>query len=358
MIPRNLYIRKQTFFALLAVPVCLILAAINLFRDPSWSYDVIAYQVSYENIINAQLVTLKDFVQLSFEPAFVLASVVSGYFTQSVNVVLFALSLVSLLIKLVFIPARYVKNNFVLLLVYVFTYYILLEITQNRVAIASAVILLGYHFLVTGRRALFVITVFFATCFHYSAVLALFALLFDNQNDRCLIGRQFILLLILLLLSMAFHSPIVFSIIEQIDPKKASYLFSAGTDKGSGFIRTSFVFLYQALILLVCRPSLMKLATPSVARFHRLLFHLYFASLSIYLAFHSFGVVAVRLSEVFRNLEPFLLVVTLSSCLGLRRQILIVVILVSVFVNLHKNNHIIYPLNVAFRSVGLTDKSF
>lgn len=355
MMNANLKIRKTTLLVLLGLPICFFLAAFNLIRTPAWSFDVIEYQIAYELINGLDSRSITDFIQLSFEPAFVFSSIATGYFTKSVNVVLFLFALASLIIKLVYIPSLYVKKNIILIATYTLTYYFLLELTQNRVAIASAIILLGYHFLVTNRRVWFVVTVIFASCFHYTAVIALLALLFDSQNGGRPIKRHLILFFMLFLLFLALKLPFAFSMIELLDPKKASYLSSADTELGTGPIRIAFVILYQALILIACRPSLLKLATPSVARFHELLFHLYVASISIYLTLHSFGVVAVRLAEVFRNLEPFLLVVTLSNCQKSKRPLLAFVIFVAVFVNLQKNSHFIYPLNWYLQAIGLVD---
>lgn len=354
----NFKINKQKFFVYIALPICCFLAFINLYRTPAWSYDVIEYQIVYERIINTNIRSLADFFILSFEPAFVLSSIISGYFTKNVNLILFMFSLASLVIKLVYIPALYVRKSFVLIATYVLTYYILLELTQNRVAIASAFILLGYHFLVTDRRVSFVIAVLFASSFHYSAVFAFIALLFDNQIDKYLIKRHMIVLILLYLLSIALTSSLLFTIIELFDAKKASYLNSADTDLGSGPLRIAFIVLYQTLILLVCRPSIVKRATPAVVKFHRLLFHMYAVSISFYLALNSLGVVAVRLAEVFRNVEPFLLVVTLSSCLNIKKPLLVFVIFISIFVNLQKNNYVIYPINMVFKAIGLTERNF
>jgi hypothetical protein len=143
--------------------------------------------------------------------------------------------------------------------------------------------------------------------------------------------------------ALAFKSSAVYELIQLIDAKKASYLSGADADQGSGLIRIGVVVLYQALILAVTRPALLKTPDAGVARFHELLFNLYVVSLSIYLTLNSFGVMGVRLAEVFRNVEPFLLAITLSHCSAKKKPILWAVIFVSIAVNLQKNNSAIFP---------------
>ena len=340
MISARLQIRKKTLVALLGLFICLCLAAFNLIRTPTWSTDIFEYQISYELINETKFRDLADFIQLSFEPAFIFTSIATGYFTKSVNFVLFLFALVSLVIKLVYIPSFYVKNKMVFILAYILTYYFLLELTQNRIAIATSILLLGYHFLATKRRMLFVGAVIFASLFHYTAVIALLALLFDGRNGRHTIRRHAVLLFILIISYLALKSSTIFSVIESLDPKKASYIYSTDNDLGSGLVRITSVLIYQVLILLSCRPSLIKLAPPMVAAFHNIIFNLYAASISIYFALNSFGVVAVRLAEVFRNLEPLLLIITLSYCCKEKKLLLVVVILISIFVNLQKNSNL------------------
>jgi hypothetical protein len=68
---------------------------------------------------------------------------------------------------------------------------------------------------------------------------------------------------------------------------------------------------------------------------------------------NSFGVVAVRLAEIFRCVEPFLLVTTLSVSKNPKRQIVYFLMIVSVFVNLYKNRGAVYPIDYFFQSIGL-----
>lgn len=336
----NLKITNKTLFLLLGFSIALFLASFNLIRSPVWSTDVLEYQISFDLINSIDYTSMADFIQLSLEPAFVFASIVTGYVTQSVNLVLFLFAFASLLIKLAYIPTLYVKNRIVLIVTYTLSYYFLLELTQNRIAIATAIILLGYHFLVNNRRGWFIAAVAVASCFHYTAIIALLALFFNSQLGSNLARRHLIFLVALFFMSQALKSPFVFSLIEMLDAKKSSYISDTDTDLGSGFIRVIFIVLYQLSILIVCRPSLLKPAPEPVARFHALLFHLYASSISIYVALHAFGVVAVRLAEVFRNLEPFLLVITLSNAKNVKKPLLAFVIFVAILVNLQKNSNL------------------
>lgn len=323
--------------------ICLILAAANLFRTPFWSADVIEYQAAYDVITSSNIDSLEDFIRLSFEPGFVILSIVTGYFTTSVNLVLFLFAIVSLYIKLIYIQSRYVRSGTLLIVLYAFTYYILLELTQSRIAIASAIIMIAYHFLIREMVGKFILAVIFATLFHYTALVALLALVFYKQDRDDLITRNLIVFGILLGASVAFRSSAIFDLILLFDAKKASYLTDADVDLGSSVFRMAIVFVYQGLILMVTFPNALRTTNEKILKFHALLFNLYLASISIYLTLHSFGVVAVRLAEVFRNVEPFLLAISFSYCSNKKKPILLAVIFLSICVNLQKNSLALFP---------------
>lgn len=352
-------ISKSTLLSLLVLPICVILSAFNLFRSPAWSYDVIEYQSTYELINNTSISGSLGFLKLSIEPAFVFLSLATIHVTERVNLILFLLALSSLLIKLVYIPKVYFKKPFILVVVYALTYYILLELTQSRVAIASGIILLGYHFLIIRKRKLFALSIIAATLFHYTAIISIIALFFSSDaDDESSIKRHLAILISLFVISTLLKTTVVFSIIEFIDAKKASYLSATDEDLGTGISRIIFVVLYQILILFLCRPAMLRSNEMPILRFHKLLFNLYAVSISIYLSLHSFGVIAIRLAEVFRNLEPFLLVLTLSNCRNNKKIVLALLIILSIFVNLQKNNYMVHPLNSIFKAVNLTEKTF
>lgn len=357
MIRKNLKI-SNNLFLFLTVLICFILAAVNFLRSPSWSLDVIEYQYAFDKINELNFNNFYEFLLISYEPAFVFSSVATGYFTENVNVILFAFAFVSLLIKLVLIPTYYIEKPIILIVTYTFTYYILLELTQSRVAIASGIIILGYHFLISKRIILFVAAVILASLFHYTAIIAITALLFRKESNSYFIKEHLQIFLIIFLISILFKTTYIFSLIEMVDAKKASYLSTVDEDLGTGYLRVVQVLLYQLLILFVCRPVIKISNDRSIYRFQMLLFNLYATSISLYIILHSFGVVAVRLAEIFRNLEPFLLVLALSNCSNNRKKIVTVVLLLSIFVNLQKNNHAIYPLNYIFNIMSMSDRSF
>lgn len=323
--------------------VCFILAGANLFRTPAWSADVIEYQNVYDLIIGGTVNSFTDFVQLSFEPGFIILALATGFVTSSVNLLLFFFGFTSLIIKLSYIQRRYVRKDVSLIILYSLTYFILLELTQSRIAIASAILLVGYHFLARQMPGKFLLMVVVATMFHYSALVGLLALIFYNQSGLDAVKRNLIVIAVLAFSAYALRSSAVFELIQIVDAKKASYLTSADTDQGSGIIRVGIVVLYQSLILAVTRPAVLRAAESSVMRFHALIFNLYVISISIYLTLNSFGVVAVRLAEVFRNVEPFLLAIALSHCSPKKKPILWGVFFIAICVNLQKNNSAIFP---------------
>lgn len=351
-----LIFKKQRIYVLIAI--CLLLASLNLIRNSAWSYDILEYQVEFERINRLEYFSLSNLIYLSMEPAFIVFSIATGYFSEDVNLLLFLLSLTSLLIKLVYIPGLYIKFPFAFLACYALTYFTLLELTQNRIAIASAFIILGYHFLIQDRKSIFISLVILASLFHYTAILALVAPIFLNKRNHRIVMWQIIVIVALFLLSLSLKSSFVFSLIELLDAKKSSYLAAGDEDLGSGFLRLIFVLSYQTLILFSCRPGLLKGGDGDAIVFHKLIFNLYVLSISIYITLQSYGVVAVRLAEVFRNLEPFLLFLTLSHCKKSSRIFVIVAVVFSICVNLQKNNHIIYPVNLVFKYMGLTTADF
>lgn len=345
--------RKSLLLTIVLLVFCLALAGLNFARSPEWSADFFEYQRDYDFIGHVQLHGFLDFFALSYEPAFVLASLLFSKVSDDVSLLLFSLALFSLLIKLVYFPRIYLGLPLTYAVVYALTYFILHELTSNRVAVATSLLLVSYHFLIAERRSLFFLFIGIASLFHYSAMIGVLAIVFAEDTSRIKnLCRHLFVASALYAFSIALKIDYFLDILAIVDAKKLSYVADLDGDAGSGFVRLTFVIAYQALIIFTCSLAGRDGASLASNRLHRVLLNLYILSISIYVILNGFGVVAVRLAEIFRNLEPLLLILTLSGCRASKKPFVWLVILVSILVNLHKNKGAIFPLKVFFESVG------
>lgn len=340
-------------------PLVLAASLLNLFRDRTWSYDIDEYQAIYDAIGVLDAFTFADYLGISIEPGFLLLSWLFGLFFAEVNFLLFALSAASLFIKLIYIPGRYFNFGvYIFWPFYFLTYFILLELTQTRMAVTSAVLLLSYHFLALRKFGTFIALVFFASAFHYSAIIALIATSFYLVTSRKVVFVHIALIASLVLVDVFLRLDYAGVLLGAIDPKKASYLAVSDFSETDS-VRIFLVLAYQLFIAWICRPNSTESDSEPAEKLHWLLFNLYILSIGIYVALNNYGVVAVRLAEVFRNLEPFLVFIAIFRNRSHGRRLLIMVaVIVSIAVNAHKNNRIVEPINSIFKDIGITKVDF
>ncbi len=150
-------------------------------QDVSVSKDYQNYQYVFNNIY--EIIGNGFYYLLAFEPGFIAIVVFLRKIFESnycvAIMVFYALSSLSLK---VFAIRRLSINPYLSLLFYFSYFFLLQEMTQIRIALASSFFLISLISLVKNKRITFIALVLLATCFHYSAIFYLLLLLFNTKN--------------------------------------------------------------------------------------------------------------------------------------------------------------------------------
>lgn len=165
--------------------VVLIIITLSLlagFRSPDVARDYGQYQFAFDNIY--------DFVQdpsgayfSVFEPGFVGVSLLFRLLlthNYGLGVMIF-FALVSLTLKFISIIKLSI-NPYLVILIYYSHYFILHEMTQIRIGLASAIFLFSLLYFLKKNFKAYVALILLATLFHYSAILYLLLIPFSSKH--------------------------------------------------------------------------------------------------------------------------------------------------------------------------------
>lgn len=161
--------------------IVILLALLAGFQDTSVSKDYMNYQYAFDNIYD--ITGDGFFYLLSFEPGFVVIVVFFRKlfeFNYGVAIMLFY-ALASLSIK-AFAIKRFSINPYLTLLFFFSYFFLMHEMTQIRIALASGIFLISLIPFLNGKRLTFVGLILLATCFHYSAIFYLLILFFNTKQ--------------------------------------------------------------------------------------------------------------------------------------------------------------------------------
>lgn len=109
-----------------------------------------------------------DFV----EESFIIIANISEFLFSDARGVFLIYALLAIPLKC-FVFTKLSTEYFLLLAVYLSNFFVLHDLTQIRVGVAMAFVFAGFYFVTLGRRYLFVFFILIATCFHYSAIIAI-----------------------------------------------------------------------------------------------------------------------------------------------------------------------------------------
>jgi hypothetical protein len=202
-------------YLLVAVIICLALLA--GLRDINVSRDYYNYQYIFDTVYE---ITDNHFVYLiSFEPGFIAIVIFFRKLFESnygVAIMLFY-ALASLGIK-VFTINRLSINPYLTLLFYFSYFFVLQEMTQIRIGLASGIFLISLFSFLRGKRAIFIGLILLATCFHYSAIFYLALLFFDTTR----FNRNLYVGILILSLILGFIKLPILNLLGNFDPATIS----------------------------------------------------------------------------------------------------------------------------------------
>lgn len=150
--------------------IVLFLALFAGFRAPDVARDYQLYMYAFDNI--GSYSSVGDNFWATYEPGFMMVVFVfkwifTSYYTLSL-MLFFAFAALTLKAKAILDISI---NPFAALLVYYSTYYLLHEMTQIRIGLASAIFLFSVPYFIQGKHLKFIVTLIVAGMFHYSAFL-------------------------------------------------------------------------------------------------------------------------------------------------------------------------------------------
>lgn len=157
-----------------------LLALLAGFQDINVSKDYFNYQYAFDTVY---YITNNPLFFLAYEPGFIAIVVFFRTLFHSnygVAIMLFY-ALTSLIIKF-FAIKRLSINPYLSILFYYSYFFLFHEMTQIRIALASAFFIISLFAFLKGKKMTFIALILFATLFHYSAFFYLLLLLFNTKN--------------------------------------------------------------------------------------------------------------------------------------------------------------------------------
>lgn len=197
--------------------IVVFLALMAGFQDTSVSKDYLNYQYAFNNIYE---ITENGFYYLlAFEPGFVAIVVFFRklFATNYGIAIIFFYAITSLTLK-IFVINRLSINPYLTILFYFSYFFLIHEMTQIRIALASAIFLISLISFLNDKRGTFLMLILLATCFHYSAIFYLLLLFFDTKTLK----RNLLAFIILLSLIFGVVKLPLLSILGSVDVSDVS----------------------------------------------------------------------------------------------------------------------------------------
>lgn len=283
--------------------VGLLLALLAGFRHPEVARDYEAYQMVFDSIFTMD----SPATLLIYEPGFY--AIVFGVRTLFENnygiaiMVLFAFATIA--IKLAGIN-KLAFNPYFVILFYFSHFFILHEMTQIRIGLASGIFLLSIPYYLRGNRLGFIGMILLATLFHYSAIFYLLILFF---NPRSFNYYFFIGVLILSVVFAYLRLPLA-GILTRFNIADVSSKLEVYVELGQkGYLEEIRVYNVQNLCNIFCCVYLLYLIPkPVLLSDSTLMLFLKCNTISIFLLsfFAGMPTVAFRFSELFAVVSIFL----------------------------------------------------
>ena len=162
---------KWTIYIFIGI-VLILMAALKVVGNDD---DSESYELAFLNYDD-------PFKSLSIEYSFLLLSSIVYKFTSDVHGIFFVYALIGITAKFIAFK-RMAKFLFLSLLVYISHYFILHDMIEIRVSVAAAFFMLAIKPLCDGEKRKAFVYICMAVFFHYSALILLFLLFFNNETD-------------------------------------------------------------------------------------------------------------------------------------------------------------------------------
>ncbi|MDK9356977.1 EpsG family protein [Lelliottia wanjuensis] len=283
---------KLQLFVLCAVSLLLFLIA--GFRPIGIDNDSLTYQ--------AEILAFHKGTSEIKEPIFLLFCYINDiFFNESVRSVFVMYALFAVFLK-TYAIAKYSTNILLSLLVYAGMFFILHDMTQIRVGLASAFFLLSLPDLIQGNKKKFLIKIFAACICHLSAIILLPLVLLSSKKINFTVLFFSPMLMLAIVLAIGDMNPILISLFrylpEPLSTKAISYIIGVqefgrfdAVNIFSKFTLSAFFFFTLYLFSLVRHN---KLNSDDI-----IYLKLFSIMLSVFYLFSSVPVLASRSFELF-----------------------------------------------------------
>jgi hypothetical protein len=286
--------KENTIINLLIFASLILIASLRL---PYSTKDTSNYIYAFNSISD-----FSTFIR--FEPTFVLITLVTKFMSFSWNFLFFVYASIAISIK--FISIKKISNfYFVSIFVYISNFYILHELTQIRVGIATAILLSSIKPLYDRKAINFLIHITIAVLFHYSAFV-FYILWFLNPfklNKYSLISILFFsYILVLNNITLTF-------LLKEVKISQFVKLFDFYSSKNLSrqtnvvnIFNAFFIIRFFLCIYLICNYEYLS----KINKYFILLIKIYVIGLTLFLLFSDFTIVSFRISELFLIVEIIL----------------------------------------------------
>ena len=232
-------VRHASYRNILFLFFIVILIVIAAFKPIGLDRDsAIYYQASLNTLFDIRWI----------EPTFSLISSINNYLFASSGVMFFMMyAVIALSLKyFAFINiSRYLYSS---LFLYATSYFLLLELTQIRAAVATGFFLLAISDIVNNRMKRYFIKILFAISFHYSALIYLFVYFINSKSLSKI--YWFLLPFLAILISGLISASLLLSITPDfLNAKISNYLSHSEKAPLFNLYRLILLFIYLFFVL-------------------------------------------------------------------------------------------------------------
>ncbi|MEO5891599.1 MAG: EpsG family protein [Ferruginibacter sp.] len=315
-------IRRDYMLAIIA----LLLALLAGFRGPEVGRDYIGYSYAFDLIY-------KDYNPLLlviYEPGFVaLLYFFRAIFTYNYGVmIMLAFAFGSVFLKTIAIRSLAI-NPYLVILFYFSHYFMLHEMTQIRIGLASAVFFVSISYYLKGNIKAYIGLILLATCFHYTAILYLGVLIFKRDS----FNRLWYSAIIFLSVVLSFFQVPLIGYLNNFSSNDYSAKFDTYIYAAEYMDKIKVLNMVTICNIICCLYLIVAVAPGGFSEDKKLAFFLKCNIFSIFFLSFFSGVpsMAFRLSEIFGILSMFSFAYLARYLPAKRFNIFITILLAFVF---------------------------
>jgi hypothetical protein len=309
--------------------VILLLALLAGLRGINVSKDYYSYSYIFENVYDLTENGL-DYLTV-FEPGFIAIIIFfRAIFEYNYIVVIMLFYAFSSLLLKIYAINRLSINPYLAILFYFSYYFLIHEMTQIRIGLASGIFLISLIPFLKGKRITFVCLILLATLLHYSAIFYLLLLLFNTiKFNRSLYFFALILSIILAIVKLP-----LLNLLGNFDPANLSDKFNTYVELSeSGSVTINVFNSLNICNILCCVYLIFFVSKETILGDSKLLLFLKCNILSIFLLSLLAGVpvVSLRFSQLFGITQIFLFTYLVKYLPAQKFNVLILVLLAGFF---------------------------